>query len=289
MNPPAGHSARGVASSLVASAMFGAMFLVSGLLDVSAESMFGWRMLVTGACFLLALFWASGRSSLAELITLLRGRWWMPVVLVCTAMLVGVQMWLFAWSPMRGHGLDASLGYLLLPIVLVLSGRFLFHERVTRMQWWAVAIAAVAVTVKIVFSATFSWVTVLVCLGYATYFALRKRYGLDTQAAFGCEVAILCIAAVPLIALNRGASTGGEQSVVLLVGLGGAVAMTLYLAASRLLTLAVFGLLSYVEPVLMFVAALLLGERVVASDAVAYGLLAVALAILAVGSVSPRR
>ncbi|WP_433675877.1 EamA family transporter RarD [Microbacterium gorillae] len=289
MNPPAGHSVRGVVSSLVASAMFGAMFLVSGLLDASAESMFGWRMLVTGACFLLALFWASGRSSLADLIVLLRQRWWMPLVLVCTAMLVGVQMWLFAWSPMHGHGLDASLGYLLLPIVLVLSGRFLFHERVTRMQWWAVAVAAVAVTIKVVFSATFSWVTILVCLGYAAYFALRKRHHLDTQAAFGAEVAILCLAAVPLIALNPGARTVGEQSVVLLVGLGGAVAMTLYLAAARLLTLAVFGLLSYVEPVLMFVAALLLGERVVTSDAVAYGLLAVALAILSVGSTSPRR
>jgi chloramphenicol-sensitive protein RarD len=289
MDATAGHSARGVASSLIASAMFGAMFLVSGLLDASAESMFGWRMLVTGACFVLALFWAAGRSSLAELVTLLRRRWWMPLILICTAVLVGVQMWLFAWSPMHGHGLDASLGYLLLPIVLVLSGRFLFHERVTRMQWWAVATAAFAVAIKIVFSATFSWVTVLVCLGYAAYFALRKRFRLDTQAAFGGEVAILCLAAVPLIAGSRAAATPGQQSIVIAVGLGGAVAMTLYLAASRLLTLAVFGLLSYVEPVLMFVAALVLGERALAPDMVAYGLLAAALAILAVGSISPRR
>ncbi len=289
MDATAGHSARGVASSLVASAMFGAMFLVSGLLDASAESMFGWRMLVTGACFLIALLWAPGRAALADLVALLRHRWWTPLVLLCTAALVGVQMWLFAWSPMHGHGLDASLGYLLLPIVLVLSGRFVFHERVTRMQWWAVAVAVVAVAIKIVFSATFSWVTVLVCLGYAAYFALRKRFRLDTQAAFGGEVAILCLPAVALIAWSRGAATFGEQGIVIAVGLGGAVAMTLYLAASRLLTLAVFGLLSYVEPVLMFVAALLLGERIATSDVVAYGLLAVALAILAVGSISPRR
>jgi chloramphenicol-sensitive protein RarD len=234
MDATAGHSARGVASSLVASAMFGAMFLVSGLLDVSAESMFGWRMLVTGACFLIALLWAPGRAALADLVALLRHRWWTPLVLLCTAALVGVQMWLFAWSPMHGHGLDASLGYLLLPIVLVLSGRFVFHERVTRMQWWAVAVAVVAVAIKIVFSATFSWVTVLVCLGYAAYFALRKRFRLDTQAAFGGEVAILCLPAVALIAWSRGAATFGEQGIVIAVGLGIASAHPRGLRAAQL-------------------------------------------------------
>lgn len=280
------HPLRGLISSLFASILFGAMFFLAGTVDAAAEAVFGWRMLVTAACFAIALLWPSSRRALAELWTTLRRAPWMPLILVATSALVGVQMWLFAWAPMHGHGLDTSLGYLLLPIMLVLSGRFLFHDRVSRTQWAAVAMAAVAVIVKLVFTASLSWVTVLVCVGYTVYFALRKRFGLATQSAFGGEIALLCIAAVPLILVSRGADTIAEQSLVLLIGLGGAAAMTAYLAASHLLSMPVFGLLTYVEPVLMFVASLLLGEHLTASDAVAYGLLAVALGVLAAGSLS---
>lgn len=288
MRTTAHHPLRGLISSLLASVLFGAMFFLAGIVDAAAESVFGWRMLVTAACFAIALLWPANRRALADLWAALRRRPWMPLILVGTSALVGVQMWLFAWAPMHGHGLDTSLGYLLLPLMLVLSGRLLFHDRVTRTQWTAVAIAAVAVIVKLVFTASLSWVTVLVCVGYTAYFALRTRFGLATQSAFGGEIALLCIVAVPLILVSRGADTIGEQSLVLLIGLGGAAAMTAYLAASHLLSMPVFGLLTYVEPVLMFAASLLLGERLTASDAVAYGLLAVALGVLAAGSL-PRR
>ena len=284
MHPPTSHSARGVVSSLAASVLFGGMFLVSGLLDASAEAVWAWRVIVTAACFGAALAWPASRRALAALWATLRRRRWMPIVLLVTGAILGVQMWLFAWTPMNGHGLDAALGYLLLPLILVLSGRFLFHEHVSRTQWWAMAIAVVAVGVKIVFSTSISWVTVVVCVGYAVYFALRKRYGLETQAAFAGEIAVMCVVAAPLLFFVRGADSPAQQALVLLAGLAGAAALSMYLSASELLTMPVFGLLSYVEPVLMFVAALLLGEHLAPPDVVTYGLLAIALAVLAAGS-----
>ena len=289
MHPPTPRSARGVVSSLAASALFGGMFLISGLIDASAEAVWAWRVIITAACFGVALAWPASRRALATLWSTLRRRSWMPVVLVVTGAILGVQMWLFAWTPMNGQGLDAALGYLLLPLVLMLSGRFLFHERVSRTQWWAMAIALIAVGVKIAFSSSMSWVTVVVCAGYAVYFALRKRFGLETQAAFGGEIAVLCVAAVPMLFFVRGAGSPTQQALVLLAGLAGAAALSMYLSASELLTMPVFGLLSYVEPVLMFIAALLLGERLAASDVITYGLLAIALAILAAGSLRGTR
>jgi chloramphenicol-sensitive protein RarD len=67
---------------------------------------------------------------------------------------------------------------------------------------------------------------------------------------------------------------------VVAAALAGAVAMTAYLAASRLLTLPVFGLLSYVEPVLLVGVALLLGDVIAGWDVVVYALLAGALGLL---------
>ncbi|MDL9980039.1 EamA family transporter RarD [Microbacterium candidum] len=276
------HRVRGVVSSLLASVLFGAMFYLYGVVDASAESQFGWRMIVTVLCYAAALVTMAGRRALGELWTVLKSAWWMTVVLVALSAMVGFQMWLFAWTPGHGYALDASLGYLLLPIALVLIGRLFFRERVSRLQWVAVVIAVVAIAAKIAFTAAVSWVTFAICIGYAVYFMVRRHTQLDLPATFGAEVVILLPVAIPFVLFAPAAMTTGGAIAVIAAGFAGTLAMTAYLTASRLLALPLFGLLTYVEPVLMFVVALLLGERLNALDIVVYGLLAVALTVLAV-------
>lgn len=52
--------------------------------------------------------------------------------------------------------------------------------------------------------------------------------------------------------------------------------------AARLLRIPLFGLLGYVELVLLVVVSFMLGERMTGGDIVTYGLLAVALVVLAI-------
>ncbi|MDQ4212579.1 EamA family transporter RarD [Microbacterium capsulatum] len=279
---PKSQGAAGVVSSLVASVLFGAIFYLYGVVDASAESQFGWRMIVTLLCYAAALATRSGREALALLWGVLTSAWWRWPVLVAMTVMVGAQMWLFAWAPRHGYGLDASLGYLLLPIALVLVGRLLFREHVSRLQWVAVSIATVAVVVKVALAGTVSWVAFGICIVYAIYFTVRRHAGLDLPATFGAETTLLLPVAVTFVLVTPGASTPLGVVAEIAAGFAGALAMSAYLGASRLLGLPLFGLLSYVEPVLLFVVALLLGEKVHLPDLVVYGLLAVALAILAV-------
>ncbi|GAA1062360.1 hypothetical protein GCM10009573_37890 [Agromyces bracchium] len=187
----AGRPLNGIVWSLLASTLFGVMFYVSGVIDASPEAVFAWRMLITAACYATALIGRSNRRALRGLVAALTATWWSPLVLVATSALVGVQMWLFAWAPAHGYGLDASLGYLLLPIALVVIGRVGFRERVSKLQWVAVGIAAVAVGMNLSLTGAASWVTFTVCIGYALYFAIRRKARLEGAAAFGAEVALL--------------------------------------------------------------------------------------------------
>ncbi|OMB95140.1 hypothetical protein A5733_13565 [Mycobacterium sp. NS-7484] len=277
------HHARGVGLSVLASGLFGLIFYLSGVVDASPQAVFGWRMLIMTACYCLTLASRTGRRLLAELWRTLTRAWWLPLVFVATSFLVAAQMWLFSWAPVHGRALDASLGYLLLPIVLVLVGRIIFKESVTGLQWAAAALAVAAVALKIVATSAISWVTFTICLGYALYFALRRRYGLDNPAAFPVEVALTVPVSVWFVIVCQGPSSFSGYTAVLVVGLAGAVAMAAYVAASSLLSMPVFGLLTYVEPVLLFGVALLLGERLTGLDVVVYALLAVSLVVLAVG------
>lgn len=274
---------RGVAASLIGSVLFGGIFYLAGVVSSSAEVVFAWRVLVTLACYLVALAHPAVRRSALILWRRLRARWWMPVLFLALAANIGLQLWLFMWAPRHGHALDAALGYLLLPICLVLGGRFLMKTPVSWVQWGVVGLAAVAVTVKLVASPQVSWVTFAICVPYTAYFVLRQRFGLDGPIAFGAEiaalapVALLCLAtAVPVPV------TVTEVVVVGAIAVASAVAMTLFIGASSLLSLPVFGLLGYVEPVLLVIVSFLLGETMSPADVVAYGILAVALTVLSV-------
>ena len=70
------------------------------------------------------------------------------------------------------------------------------------------------------------------------------------------------------------------QVLLPLAGILGALALVLYLAASWLLPMGLFGLLSYVEPVLLVVVALLLGEGLAPGQWPTYALVFAAVVVL---------
>ncbi|MEJ1087188.1 permease [Microbacterium sp. Mu-80] len=276
-------SPRGVLFSLLASAIFAGMFYIASLVTSSAEVVFAARVLLTLLCYAAALLHPAARRGVVVLWRRLRARWWMPLLSLLLTAIAGVQLWLFMWAPMHGHGLDAALGFLLLPIALVFAGRFVMKAHVSRVQWLVVALASVAVVVKVIATPELSWVTLMICGPYALYFVLRQRFGLDEPMVFGWEVALLApVAVLALVTSVPIEPSALEFTVLGAIGFGSAAAMTFYLGASYLLSMPVFGLLGYVEPVMLVGVALLLGERMQGADAFVYGLLAVALALLAV-------
>ncbi len=46
---------------------------------------------------------------------------------------------------MHGRGLQVSLGYFLLPLVLVLAGSVLYGEKISKFQWIAIVLAIIGV------------------------------------------------------------------------------------------------------------------------------------------------
>jgi chloramphenicol-sensitive protein RarD len=215
------------------------------------------------------------------------------LVLVLDGLLLGLQLFLFAWSPQSGHGLDASLGYLLLPLVMVLVG--LVHgERLSVLRTGAVALAAVGVAAGVAFAGGISWVTAAIALGYPLYFACRRRSALDTLPAFLGELAVLAPLAIVVLAQPRHgralAAHPEELPGVLLLAALGTVAFLLYLAASSRLPFGLFGLLTYLEPALLVVVSVVaLGEPLQSTDAVTFGPIVAALLLLAGAGLAQRR
>ena len=273
---------RGVLASVVASALFATIFLVSGSLkDIGHAEVYGWRIVLT--LLVIGPVYALVPARRAQMVTVLGRIRARPSLLFFGAIasaLVGVQLWLFMYAPMNGYALATSLGYFLLPLVMVVVGRAAFSERLSKGQKIAVTLAVVGVGHQVVFDGGLAWPTLVICLGYPLYFAARRRARFESNAAFTLEILFLTPLALYFI-LTSVRGPGAELLPVLSIGLLGAVAMFLYLGAASLLSLSVFGLLSYVEPVLLMVAAVIMGEQLLLQDAFTYVPILLALVLLA--------
>jgi len=277
---------RGIVLSVLASTLFALMSAYAKLLaPLTGLDIFAWRIVWTapGALALIAL---RGRwPALVELVRRSVRDWRLLIALPASAALLGLQLWLFLWAPLHGRMLEVSLGYFLLPLTMVLVGRFYYHERLDPLQWAAVAFAVLGVAHEVWATRAFAWPTLVVALGYPPYFVLRRRINADSLAAFAVEIVLLCPFALAMVSTSPTPVAGQPLLwAVLLPGLGvlSTLALASYLKASRMLPMALFGILGYVEPVLLVaVSLLLLGETLSVAQLATYGPIWVAVALTA--------
>jgi len=258
----------GVVLSVTASVLFGGLYYFSTLLaPLDGEQIFGWRMLLTfpfvTLFMLLGGYWPLARQLAARI----RQRPVLLLVQLLSALLVGLQLWLFMWAPVNGRALEVSLGYFLLPLSMVLAGYLIFREHPSRLQQLAIACAVLGVGHALLQAGTFAWETLLVAVGYPAYFVLRRMTGTDNLGGFWFDMLFL-LPVAGWFAWSGGAGPAlfvelpRLYPLVALLGAFSALALVTYIIASRLLTFTLFGLLGYVEPVLLVLVALLLGESI---------------------------
>jgi chloramphenicol-sensitive protein RarD len=285
-------SGRGIAMSLNASVLFALLSAYTLMLaPLGGLDIFAWRVIWTVPGALLLLLQRGGGRHLSGLVKRMMTEPRTTFALVRSAALLGVQMWLFQWAPLHGRMLEVSLGYFLLPLVMVLVGRFYYRERLDALQWLAVLCAAAGVAHEVCVTHALSWPTLLVMLGYPLYFVLRRAIQADSLATFTIEMLLLLPVAALMVKVRGSLALLDARPLlafVLLPGLGvlSTVAQALYLKASRVLPLALFGILSYLEPVLLvFVSVTLLGEHFSAQELATYGPIGLAIMLMALRSV----
>ena len=275
----------GVVYSLAASVLFALMYFHATLLaPLGGAGIYGWRILLTAPFLGVFILLSRRGAEIAEIWQRLRQRPLLWLAMLLSSLLLGVQLWLFMWAPINGHGLDVSLGYFLLPLTLVLTGRVCFGERITRWQGVACALAALGVVNELLYAPRVSWPAFVVALGYPCYFALRRVLRTNHLGGMWFDMVLSLPVGLWFIAASRPEGAGTLQHPVLgilVLGVLSAVALAFMITANQRLKLGLFGLLSYVEPALLVVVSLLLGERIAQSQWLTYGSIWAAIGLLA--------
>ncbi|MDQ8952206.1 EamA family transporter RarD [Acinetobacter rudis] len=258
----------GILFNIIASLLFALMFAYSSFLDsLQGNEIYGWRILLTFPCLTLFIVLQGKWSQVSCIYKRLYLEKYFIFTRLLSAFLIGFQLWLFMWAPSHHYGLDISLGYFIMPITMVIVGRYAFKEQLTKMQKLSCCFAIFAILNLLLFSQTLSWPTLAVCLGYPVYFWLRQKSNTNNIAGLWFDLLFSLPISLFFIINDGGVFEQSMQHphiIGLILGLGliSALALGFQSLSAPHLNLSLFGLLVYVEPIFLLIVSIILGENI---------------------------
>ena len=193
--------------------------------------------------------------------------------LLTSSVLIGANWLIFIWAVTSNHMLDASLGYFINPLINVLLGMLFLGERLRRLQWFAVSLAAGGVLIQLITFGSIPTVAIALACSFGFYGLLRKKVNVGAQTGLFIETLVLLpAAAIYLLWIANSASSDFSHNPMtlnlLLVAAGVITTLPLlcFTAAATRLKLSTLGFFQYIGPSLMFLLAVLVYGEVFTLD-----------------------
>jgi len=264
-----------------------------------------WKLLLTIAPLHILAFRILFSLVLVAVILLVKRNYvWLAVfrdpkktgLLLLTAVMLSCNWGLYIWAVNRGHTIDASLGYYINPLVSIILGLLFYRERLTPLQWVAVAIAFIGVMLLTVLSGSLPWISLSLALTFGIYGLLKKKSPLQALESLGAETLASAPISVFLIIFSFSGAASflpaftGLEGIAYIVklplhtllafALAGAVStFPLYFFAqgAKMLPLSALGFIQFISPTLQFIMGLFVfGESFPAHHFAAFALIWIA-------------
>ncbi|RNJ61897.1 MAG: EamA family transporter RarD [Porphyrobacter sp. IPPAS B-1204] len=224
----------------------------------------GWRIIWTlPLCLVIVAF----RRQFPELLAALKSPRSL-LALAASAVLIGINWFVYIWAIMAGEVYATSIGYYLNPLVNVLLGTLVLGEKLSRRQWIAVAIAAVAVALLAAGAVTSLWISLTLGFSFALYGLVRKQVAVGSLPGLTIESAILLAPAIAIAwwyGMSPAGSSFGQDAwmsgLIIFSGVVTAVPLLLFAIAARRMDYSTLGFIQYLSPTIVFFLGLFVFEQ----------------------------
>lgn len=211
-------------------------------------------------------------------------------VLAVSGSLIAGNWLVYVWAVNNGRMLEASLGYYINPLVNVLLGMMLLGERLRRLQWLAVILAATGVAQQVWQFGSLPWVSLVLALTFGSYGLIRKKAPVAALPGLVVETWLLVPLAVGWLLLNPMAHSAQAEfwttSQAIWLAAAGPVTLVplvCFNAAARHLPYTTLGFLQYLAPtIVLALAVLVYGEHLSTGTLITFAFIWTGLAIYSV-------
>ncbi|MBB4613241.1 EamA family transporter RarD [Novosphingobium taihuense] len=275
---------RGLAAALIAYVIWGLLPLYfKALHGVPPLELVGWRVVFTVPVCCVIVWarrqWPDVRAALADRRVL--------GLLALSALLIGSNWLIFVIAINNGHVLATSLGYYINPLLNVVLGTAFLGERLTRVQWAAVALAGAGIALLLSGAIDTLAVALSLAFTFAFYGFVRKQAPVGALPGLTIETAMLLLPAIAVVSLAAGSAQGSSllaggytTPLVIASGVATAIPLLLFAIAARSLPLSTLGFVQFLSPTLSFVLGLtVFGESLDATRLACFALIWSAIAL----------
>lgn len=199
--------------------------------------------------------------------------------LTLAGIVVCINWGMYIWAVSNDHILDSSLAYYMNPILAILIGTLVFREKLSRIQWMAVAVTFTGLVITIIRYRQIPWVALVIGGSFAVYGALKKTVKSDAVVSTFMETLTLAPLFLTLVIWMESLGTGaigamqGWQWLLLPVsGIVTTVPLLFFSSGMKTTPMTLSGILMYINPTLQFlISVLLYHETFTATHAILFG------------------
>ena len=171
------------------------------------------------------------------------------------ALVLSVNWLTYIWAVNASRIVETSLGYFINPLVSVALGMVFLHERLRRLQWLCIALAAGGVAWLTWQHGSLPWVALVLAFSFGLYGLLKKTAPLPALQGLTLETALLWLPALGWLLFReaQGQAAFGHAglrttALLFFTGVVTALPLLLFAAAARKVSLTTLGLLQYMAP-----------------------------------------
>jgi chloramphenicol-sensitive protein RarD len=244
----------------------------------------GWRI-ASSVLVLVVVMLATGR--LVPLLRSLRSpQLFLRIALA--SVLLTINWATYVWAVVNDHVIETALGYFIAPILTIVVGVFVLHEKLRTIQRVAVSFAIGGIVVLTIAYGRVPWIALIIATSWTFYAYLKKKVPLQPLESLTAEVIVLAIPAFIYLYTTwsnvdsvRNTATSVEWVFVAFTGVITAVPLLMFASASQRTPLTILGPMQYIVPTMNFLIGWLMFDELLTSSKVAgFSLIWVCLALV---------
>lgn len=231
--------------------------------DVSSWDLFAFRLFFS---FFTLLFFVLYKQKMGIIGAIFRDKKKF-FCLSLSALLISSNWLIYIYAVNENRVLEASMGYFLNPIILIILGRLIFKDQIRKRQIPSIILVGIAISYIAYHTelATFPWIALTLSLSFGLYGLIRKLVPIGSIEGLFFETMIITIPALiawPFISGNPWetfSSLGFSRAFLLsFSGILTGVPLILFAYAAKNLKLTTLGLTQYLSPSFKFLCGILI-------------------------------
>ena len=178
--------------------------------------------------------------------------------LIAATLLISVNWLVYIWGVNHGHVVECALGYYINPLIIIAFGVLLLKEKMRKLQWFSVIVAAIGVLVLTIDYGRPPWIGLALAISWGSYGLVKKQLGLGALEGLTIETTLAFMPYAGYLIWMQSNGTGqfghsfGLSTLLFLAGAVTAIPLLMFNGSTNRLPFTVIGLLQYITPTVQF-------------------------------------